>query len=80
MWPFQLYNNKSNNTKNLVSFGIFRCRLFTPDASESYGAQWTRDFAYMLMEASDLIDMSLVKAAIEITIGGVRADGKLCSY
>jgi hypothetical protein len=48
--------------------------LFTPDATHSYGAQWTRDFAYAVMFAPDTLPSgSIVRAAVRATFGGQRA-------
>ena len=30
--------------------------IFTPDATHSYGAQWTRDFQYMVAASPELLD------------------------
>lgn len=53
--------------------------LFTPDGSSSYGAQWTRDFAYMLENAGSVgwndSEAGLVADAIRYTFHGQRADG-----
>jgi hypothetical protein len=51
---------------------------FTPDASSSYGAQWTRDFAYALRNAPDLFGgngSEVTAASIQYTFAGQRADG-----
>jgi hypothetical protein len=49
--------------------------LFTPDGEAHYGALWTRDFAYMVENAFDLLDADEVRAAIEYLLHGQRADG-----
>jgi hypothetical protein len=49
--------------------------LFTPDGEGHYGALWTRDFAYMVENAHDLIDPGEVRAAILYLLCGQRADG-----
>lgn len=49
--------------------------LFTPDGEAHYGALWTRDFAYMVENAWDLLDTHEVRAAIEYLLRGQRADG-----
>jgi hypothetical protein len=49
--------------------------LFTPDGQGNYGALWTRDFAYMVEGAGDLIDPPEVRAAIVYLLRGQRADG-----
>lgn len=49
--------------------------LFTPDGSGHYRALWTRDFAYMVRNAGDLIEPDLIRPAIEFLLRGRRADG-----
>eukprot|EP00697_Spironema_sp_BW2_P014990 gnl/Spiro4/5676_TR2900_c0_g1_i1.p1 gnl/Spiro4/5676_TR2900_c0_g1~~gnl/Spiro4/5676_TR2900_c0_g1_i1.p1 ORF type:complete len:355 (+),score=78.21 gnl/Spiro4/5676_TR2900_c0_g1_i1:30-1067(+) len=57
-------------------------KIFTPDASASYGAQWTRDFAYAVEHAPALLQ-SMERAgtgvrvadAIRYTFKRQRADG-----
>eukprot|EP00052_Salpingoeca_macrocollata_P020078 m.168129 g.168129 ORF g.168129 m.168129 type:complete len:400 (-) comp21150_c0_seq3:93-1292(-) len=55
--------------------------LFTPDASLSYGAQWTRDFYYAVNYAPLLFPNvtatsgTVLQKAISVQVGGVRADG-----
>ena len=49
--------------------------LFTPDGQGNYGALWTRDFAYMVENAYDLLDPHEVRAAIVTLLRGQRADG-----
>ncbi len=49
--------------------------LFTPDGKGNYRALWTRDFAYMVENAGDLIPAPQVEAAIDYLIKGVRRDG-----
>ena len=48
---------------------------YTPDATHSYGAQWTRDFQYTVSGASELMDEASVKASVRYTFAGMRADG-----
>eukprot|EP00947_MAST-08B_sp_MAST-8B-sp1_P000726 g726.t1 len=49
---------------------------YTPDATHSYGAQWTRDFYYMVAGAPELMDEAKVKASVRYTFAGQReADG-----
>jgi acetyl esterase/lipase len=50
-------------------------KLFTPDGQGNYRALWTRDFAYMVENAGDLIPPGDVEAALRFLIRGVRADG-----
>ena len=49
--------------------------LFTPDGEVHYGALWTRDFAYMVENAFDLLDADEARTAIEYLLRGQRADG-----
>mmetsp|Transcript_19294 Transcript_19294/g.49048 ORF Transcript_19294/g.49048 Transcript_19294/m.49048 type:complete len:442 (+) Transcript_19294:139-1464(+) len=55
--------------------------LFTPDASGSYGAQWTRDFAYMLAADGGSvfvranISVETVRRAVQYQFRAQRADG-----
>lgn len=49
--------------------------LYTPDGQAHYAALWTRDFAYMVQNAGELIPAEDIKACIEHTISGIRVDG-----
>lgn len=49
--------------------------LFTPDGRGNYRALWTRDFAYMVDNAGDLLQAEEVEAALRCLMGGIRADG-----
>lgn len=49
--------------------------LFTPDGKGNYRALWTRDFAYMVEHAGDLMDPGEVEAAIGVLVAAIRADG-----
>ena len=49
--------------------------LLTPDGQGNYGALWTRDFAYMVECAGDLIDPLEMRAAIAYLLREQRADG-----
>eukprot|EP01052_Picozoa_sp_SAG31_P008050 SAG31_NODE_397_length_16251_cov_7.922486_3_plen_570_part_00 len=49
--------------------------VFTPDATHSYGAQWTRDFYYAVAGAPDLMNATEVVASVRYTFAGQRADG-----
>jgi hypothetical protein len=56
--------------------GINATSTYTPDATHSYGAQWTRDFQYMVSGASDLMDAESVKSSVRYTFAGQRkSDG-----
>lgn len=49
--------------------------LYTPDGKGNYRALWTRDFAYMVENAGDLIPERDVEAALRFLLDGIRADG-----
>lgn len=49
--------------------------LYTPDGKGNYRALWTRDFAYMVIYAGDLMPPDNVEAAIRYLIRGQREDG-----
>jgi hypothetical protein len=49
--------------------------LFTPDGKGNYRALWTRDFAYMVENAGDLMRPEQVEAGLTYLIQGIRADG-----
>jgi hypothetical protein len=49
--------------------------LFTPDGEGNYRALWTRDFAYMVENAGDLMRPEEVEAGLTYLIKGIRADG-----
>ena len=55
--------------------GIGATFAYTPDATHSYGAQWTRDFQYTVSGASELMNATSVKASVRYTFAGQRADG-----
>ncbi|NOX54278.1 MAG: hypothetical protein GXP27_07510 [Planctomycetes bacterium] len=55
--------------------GVGGVWLYTPDGVGNYRALWTRDFAYMVMYAGDLIAPSDVKACIRYLLRGQRDDG-----
>lgn len=44
--------------------GINATSAYTPDATHTYGAQWTRDFQYTVSGASELMDELSVKASV----------------
>lgn len=50
-------------------------KLYFPDGVGNYPALWTRDFAYMVENAVDLIPSKDVKDGIEYIVGAVRNDG-----
>jgi hypothetical protein len=49
--------------------------FYTPDGKGNYKALWTRDFAYMVENAGDLMPAKKVEACLEALIHGIRADG-----
>ncbi|MCC7377030.1 MAG: hypothetical protein IT581_20385 [Verrucomicrobiales bacterium] len=49
--------------------------LYTPDGKGNYRALWTRDFAYMVEHASDLMPDADIEACLRYLIRGIRADG-----
>lgn len=49
--------------------------LYTPDGKGNYRALWTRDFAYMVENAGDLLPPEHVEAGLRYLIRGIRADG-----
>ena len=49
--------------------------LYTPDGKGNYRALWTRDFAYMVENAGDLMTRNEVEAGLRYLINGIRADG-----
>ena len=49
--------------------------LYTPDGQGNYQALWTRDFAYMVENAFDLLPTGDVRDCINILMDGQRADG-----
>lgn len=49
--------------------------MFTPDGKGNYRALWTRDFAYMVENAGDLMDAAEVEAALRTLLKGLRQDG-----
>ena len=50
-------------------------RLYTPDGMANYPALWTRDFAYMVEYAGDLLADADIQNAIEYLIGGADKNG-----
>jgi glycogen debranching enzyme len=56
--------------------GVNDTKIYTPDASLSYGAQWTRDFQYMVSGAAPgMLDERSIKQAVRYQFNGQRADG-----
>lgn len=64
----ELCNSKKCNDTNTK-------RIFTPDATHAYGAQWTRDLYYTVNGAPDLMRKEEVFAAVNYTFRGQRSDG-----
>lgn len=50
-------------------------KLYTPDGQGNYPALWTRDFAYMVEDAGDLIPLEDIKNGIEYILRAVRENG-----
>lgn len=50
-------------------------KLYTPDGKANYTALWTRDFAYMVEDAGELLEMEDVRLGIEYLMKGMREDG-----
>lgn len=50
-------------------------RMYTPDGLGNYAALWTRDFAYMVEYAGDLIDTGDIYRCIEHLMGGTAKNG-----
>jgi hypothetical protein len=51
--------------------------LYAPDGKGHYKALWTRDFAYMVENAGDLMPAEDVEACIRYLLKGQRADGAM---
>jgi hypothetical protein len=49
--------------------------LYTPDGRAHYAALWTRDFAYMVEYAGDLMPAEHIEACMRYLIRGQREDG-----
>ncbi|MBU6402857.1 MAG: hypothetical protein KGS61_21255, partial [Verrucomicrobia bacterium] len=49
--------------------------LYTPDGKGNYRALWTRDFAYMVQNAGDLMPPADIEADIRFLLRGQRNDG-----
>ncbi len=49
--------------------------LYTPDGRGNYRALWTRDFAYMVENAGDLLPPEHVEAGLRYLVRAIRADG-----
>ena len=49
--------------------------LYTPDGKRNYGSLWTRDFAYMVEYASDLIPDEDIENAIEYLLNAADQNG-----
>ena len=70
-----------NETARLISGcrlnGPNNTTLFTPDASSSYGAQWTRDFTMALSGAPDLVASTGVdvSASVAFSLSQITSNG-----
>ena len=52
--------------------GINATSAYTPDATHTYGAQWTRDFQYTVSGAAELMDERSVKASVRSVVQPLR--------
>ena len=50
-------------------------RMYTPDGLANYAALWTRDFAYMVEYAGDMIPPEDVRECLEYLMDGAAKDG-----
>jgi hypothetical protein len=57
--------------------GVNGTHIFTPDGVNAYGAQWTRDFAYMISGAPDALALTgtSVRDAVAYTFARVTPEG-----
>ena len=66
-------------TERLLNGCIIRSKngvnLYTPDGQGNYPALWTRDFAYMVENASDLLPNDDIKVAIEYLLNAADQNG-----
>ena len=66
-------------TRKVICGGIITAdnglNMYTPDGTGFYHALWTRDFAYMVEYAGDLMDKTNIKGCIEYLLGGAAANG-----
>ncbi|MHB8521572.1 MAG: glucosidase family protein [Limisphaerales bacterium] len=51
--------------------------LYTPDGKGNYQALWTRDFAYLVENAGDLMPLADIEADIRYLLKGQRTDGAI---
>ena len=49
--------------------------LYTPDGHGNYRALWTRDFAYMVENAGELLPPENIESCLDLLIKNIRADG-----
>lgn len=65
--------------KKLIDGGVMGSKsgvkMYTPDGQGRYASHWTRDFAYMVEDAGELIPLQDIKEGIQYLIDGVREDG-----
>ena len=66
-------------TKKLLKGCIMKSdsgiNMYTPDGKATYAAFWTRDFAYMIENASDLIQLKDIELGIQYLIDGADVNG-----
>ena len=74
-----LANTTSAFLRGCELLAITNTTLFTPDASSSYGAQWTRDFTMALSSAPSLFrGLGVnVSASVEYTLSRVEPSGRV---
>ena len=72
-----LFNKTVDMLKRCQLTGVGGVQLLTPDASSSYGAQWTRDFTMAVASAPAALKATKVNvsAAIAYTLDRITADG-----
>ena len=72
-----LFNTTVDFLKRCQLTGVGGVQLFTPDASSSYGAQWTRDFTMAVINAPLALEATStnISAAVAYTLDRVTADG-----
>ena len=68
------------SSRELIEGGVLlsadgATRLFTPDGHGNYRALWTRDFAYMVRYAGDVMQADEVRRAIEFLVAGQSEAG-----
>lgn len=66
-------------TKKLIEGCIIKSHsgvnMYTPDGKATYAALWTRDFAYMIEYASDLLPLNDIRSGIQYLIDSADENG-----